>query len=424
MSIIPTPSKILEEILREQLSDYMEKKGILPKTQFGFRAGLSTTMAASATNHDWIKAKTEKQSCASLQFDLSSAFDMIDVDLLISKLQIYGLNKLALDVIRSYLSGRSQRVDYDGAQSGVVFILIGSPQGSGLSPLLFLILVSDLEEWVTEGILITYADDTSGYVVKSSNAEVRVALETMAMEVLIFMEATKLKANPNKTSFIMFGSTNELPLCVGNAMVPESSQIELLGIHFNKRLNWKSHLEHTEKELKQRIGTLRNLSQQLPRRVVIQLVEPVFTSKLRYALELVVDTESMGDLVLKRLSSLHRQAMRVALGIGNRSQAPESELLQRTNQMPISKMALIATAMTAWKCLRTWKVHPLTSGRIDEHYNERTTRQNQRIFPPQKIKESIISRLVEVYERLPQEVREEDNVITVKKRIKTWALEI
>ena len=269
--------------------------------QFGFRPGCSTTMAAGADNHDWHQAKTDKKSCGALQFDLSAAFDCINVDILMEKIRIYGGSELVLKLIRSYLTGRCQVVEYDGQVSETIDILIGSPQGSGLSPLLYLILVADQNEWITTGYTQLYADDTIGYVIAASKKEVKESLTTMAKEVLTFMKATRLKANPEKTRYIMFGSSIDEPIPVGGVLVEASKDAEFLGFTFNKRLTWKSQIEKTEAELSNRIGILSRLAWNLPRDVVISMIDPIFTFKLRYGLELLIDiTEPNTDPVLKR----------------------------------------------------------------------------------------------------------------------------
>ena len=303
ISILPSPSKSMEEIIQTQLSKYMEKHHIITQSQFGFRPGISTTMATGVANHQWQKAKLEKQACGALQFDLSAAFDTIDVDILLGKLKIYGASEMVLNLIRSYLTGCSQRVEYDRKQSETIYILIGSPQGSGLSPPLYLILVSDQGEWISNGFILVYADDTLGYIIAPTKTLVREGLETMAQEVLTFMQATRLKANPSKSKFIMFGSTEELPINIGESMVEESSETEFLGINFNKKLTWKSHLAKNEGELKKRTGILRRLSWHLPKFIVVQMIEPLFMSKLRYALELIMDaTAPEDDQVFKKTS--------------------------------------------------------------------------------------------------------------------------
>jgi hypothetical protein len=138
--ILPSPSKTMEEVVRAQLSKYIEKKKILPESQYGFRQGRSTIMAAGAADHDWRKAKRDGLKCQALFFDFSAAFDTLDTELFVKKLEVPGAAGIVTTWVRSYLTGRRQRVDWDGCSSLMIDITVGSPQGSVISPLLFLIM--------------------------------------------------------------------------------------------------------------------------------------------------------------------------------------------------------------------------------------------------------------------------------------------
>ena len=93
-------------------------------------------------------------------FDLSSAFDTVNHGSLLSKLEVYGFDEKALGWVKSYLQDRIQCVSVSGELSEKRTINTGTPQGSRLSPLLFSVLMSDLNLHVNNGLLTNYADDT------------------------------------------------------------------------------------------------------------------------------------------------------------------------------------------------------------------------------------------------------------------------
>ena len=114
--------------------------------------------------------------------------------------------------------------------------------------------------------------------------------------------------------------------------------------------------------------------------------------------------------------------MKAVLGIGRQCHPPDGELYSRTGQTSVQQMALEATASLAWKCVKDRQNNPLTMNRIEEHSSGRQTRQaSQRTFPPQFTRGSLLSRMVEVWERLPQVVKSEENLESAKSKIKTWA---
>ena len=425
--ILPSMSKVMEEVVRSQITTYFEERQILPNSQYGFRAHRSTVLATARVEQDWKSAKQKKLHCGALFFDLSAAFDCIDADLLVEKMKIYGAAENVLRWTKSYLSGRKQRVDFGGTSSREVDITVGSPQGSIVSPLLFLILVADIEEWVSSGIVVGYADDTTVYCIGEDKGDVIRCLERSAIEVLDFMAATRLAANPSKTKYVFFSGKCEKPIKIGKELIEESSEETLLGLSFNKRLTWKSHLNKLKPELLKRIAMLKRLQTKLPHQAICRMIEPIFCAKLRYALELLVDVikeEKDGDLVLQALHGLHRSAMKAALGISHRQHPSNDDLYNRTGQHSICQMAWEATASLAWKCGQDWEGHPLTTGKVVGHHSGRNTRQAaSRSLPPQPTRGTLVARLVEVWEQLPLVVKETKEYSSAKKMIKEWIQE-
>ena len=96
--------------------------------------------------------------------DLSKAFDCLNHDLLIAKLEAYGFGKGALQLIHSYLDRRTQRVKVNGSFNTWRETSAGVPQGSVLGPLLFNIYLNDLFLFISDSQICNYADDTTIYV--------------------------------------------------------------------------------------------------------------------------------------------------------------------------------------------------------------------------------------------------------------------
>ena len=421
--ILPSVSKVMEGIVQKQIRGYFEGKKIIPSSQFGFRQGRSTVQAAAAMEFDWKKARQNKMACGALFFDLSAAFDCINATLLTEKMKLYGASDNALRWVSSYLTGRQQRVDVGGSSSQMMDITVGSPQGSVVSPLLFLILVADIGEWVSEGSLMSYADDTSIYYANQCKEKVWKVLEKSAREVLSFMAATGLSANPTKTNFLFFSGRAEDDINIGGALIEEDSKETLLGITFNKRLTWKAHLEKLKPQLLQRIAILKRLHAKLPEKVLCQMIDPIFSSKVRYGLELFCDILlKEKSVVLRTLHNLHRKAMKAVLGFRSDSHPKDSCLYKRSGQVSIEQMALEATATLAWKCGKNWKEDPLISGRVEEHLQGQNTRQrSQRSFPPQKTRGTLVYRIVEIWEKLPDDIKNFKTLDKARPAIKSWA---
>jgi hypothetical protein len=117
VSILPSCSKIMEEMVRQQLSQYCRTQNIVPTSHCGFQTGNSTITALGAVTHDlkaMKQAGLEVGSLGCLPFDPSAAFDLLDADILARKLETYGATETTVAWVKNYLTGRSQMVEYGG----------------------------------------------------------------------------------------------------------------------------------------------------------------------------------------------------------------------------------------------------------------------------------------------------------------------
>ena len=140
ISILPCLSKLLERIMYNQLYDYLVQNKILYKKQFGFQNKHSTDHAVIQLTDEILKSFDQNLFTLGVFIDLSKAFDTVDHNILIKKLELENNN---LKFFKSYLSDRKQRVSFKNTHSQLTPIVCGVPQGSILGPLLFLIYVND-----------------------------------------------------------------------------------------------------------------------------------------------------------------------------------------------------------------------------------------------------------------------------------------
>ena len=134
MTCLPAAAKLLEKVACEQVSNDMESNNLLPKSQHGFRARRSTMTALSEVQKQWADNTESKEKTGILMWDLSAAFDCLDINILCDKLKIYGFKENTVNWFRSFLSDRSQKVKIGDTLSQSQKLHSGVPQGGIISP--------------------------------------------------------------------------------------------------------------------------------------------------------------------------------------------------------------------------------------------------------------------------------------------------
>ena len=161
ISLLSNIEKILEKPMYNRLYTFLNNNNFIYNLQFGFRQQYSTSHALINITEEIRKAFDGGNIDCGVFVDLQKAFDTVDHQILLAKLNHYGIRGVSSDWFKSYLSYRNQYVSINGFDSGLTTINCGVPQGSVIGPLLFLLYINDLNEAIKFCKAHHFADDTN-----------------------------------------------------------------------------------------------------------------------------------------------------------------------------------------------------------------------------------------------------------------------
>ena len=261
ISILSAFSKILEKIMFNRLLEFLNRHQILSDNQYGFRKKHSTSYALTKLFDKLSCAIDNREIAVGVFIDLSKAFDTVDHEILLEKLEHYGIRGLAHNWFRSYLSNRQQYVEFNSTFSPCQQIRCGVPQGSILGPLLFLVYINDLCNVSTALEFILFADDTNIFFSHKDRSTLSAIFNLEMSKLSDWCRANKLSINLKKSNFMVFQPRQkrqkfDLAFSIDGSPIERVKETVFLGVVIDENLTWKPHILNVSRKISKSIGIL------------------------------------------------------------------------------------------------------------------------------------------------------------------------
>lgn len=323
ISLLSCIGKCFERIICDQLIKILDEKGFLSKQQAGFRKGHSTHEHLFKLSQDIMNGFKKKECTLAVFLDVASAFDAVWTNGLKYKLQKIGLPKRLLSILCSFLDSRSLQVWIvsQGAvwKSRVVPLRAGTPQGSCLSPILYIIFVNDISIQQKEGVVTSqYADDIGVWATSLDPMEANTLIQNSLQLIESWCKKWQITLSPAKTKVLLFSrfptdKRTSISLRLFNETLSTHNEAMFLGVMFDVRMTWEPETKRLVDKASKRINLLRSISSLCPEpnpdfmtTIFKALVIPVF----EYG---CIASINAAEVHMKKLQVLQNCAIRICL---------------------------------------------------------------------------------------------------------------
>uniref|UniRef100_A0AAX7SWL5 Reverse transcriptase domain-containing protein n=1 Tax=Astatotilapia calliptera TaxID=8154 RepID=A0AAX7SWL5_ASTCA len=315
ISKLPFLAKILEKVVLLQLQTFLDENNINDKFQSAFKQHHSTESALLRVFNDLLLMADNGRPSVLVLLDLSSAFDMVDHNILLARLEhTVGIKGTALDWFKSYLSNRLSSVHLATSSSSAVPVCCGVPHGSVLGPTLFSLYMLPLSAIFEKYHIVFhyYADDIQIYF--ELNDDLALSLNSFRecmCEVKKWLLANTLILNDKKTEIMIFGSNAlraKLRDALGFLTSSFSDTVRNLGVLFDSSFKLDKQVSAVVRSSFYQLRLISKARHYIPYKDLEKLIHAFVTSRLDYCNSLYCGLHSS---LLHRLQTVQNAAARI-----------------------------------------------------------------------------------------------------------------
>ena len=278
--------KILESIIRDHITHFLDQNEIITKEQFGFVRNKNTTIQLLCSLKDWTDGIEENCATDCIYFDFKKAFDTVPHKRLKVKIDAFSFHNKISNWLKDFVTNRKQFVKIRNSNSTTLEVTSGIPQGSVLGPILFILYINDITEHINSKIVL-FADDIKLYKTIQNNKNDTKQLQDDINKLYRWSEIWLLKFNTTKCNKITYEKKASLQqhttYHIAQNQLENISEIKDLGVLFEENLNPSTHIYSKVKKASQILGIVRRNFCNLQADIVVNLYKTLIRSQFDYA---------------------------------------------------------------------------------------------------------------------------------------------